>query len=64
MTSLGDATKSQSLYHLLIALADRIDEGAATYGEFMVKVRVNSASSEALAHLARAAGAVPSVRDV
>jgi len=64
MTSLGDATKSQSLYHLLIALADRVDEGAATYGEFMVKVRVNSASSEALAHLARAAGAVPSVRDV
>jgi hypothetical protein len=63
-TSLSGDNARDSLYALLQALADRVDEGASTYAEVMVKMRVSEDVADGLATLAREAGTNPDVRDV
>ncbi|MGH3500948.1 MAG: DUF499 domain-containing protein [Nocardioidaceae bacterium] len=63
-TSLSSGDARDALYLLLQALAERVDEDAASYAELMVKMRVNVTVVDALADLARDVGANPDVRDV
>ncbi len=53
-----------ALYALLLALADRVDDEAASYAELGVKMRMNGDAADALADMARQAGATPNVREV
>jgi hypothetical protein len=64
MTSLSDPAKRDAMFALLGQLMDLLDSGAISYGEFMVKVRVATTSSDALVDQVRATGAVPNVRAV
>jgi hypothetical protein len=63
-TSLTGDTARDSLYALLQGLADRVDEGAASYAEVMVKMRVSAEIAQSVAALVRGAGINPDVRDV
>ncbi len=62
-TSLLQDQPRDTLYTLLQALADVVDEGKSSYAEVMLKVRVRADNAEAIAELARKTGANPDVRD-
>ncbi|MBE4717295.1 AAA family ATPase [Pseudarthrobacter sp. AB1] len=63
-TSLLQDQPRDTLYALLQALADMVDEGKSSYAEVMFKVRVDGASADAVADLVRKAGGNPDLRDV
>jgi hypothetical protein len=62
-TSLSQDQPRDTLYALLQALADVVDEGKSSYAEVMLKVRVSADNADAIADLARKTGANPDVRD-
>lgn len=62
-TSLLQDEPRDSLYALLQALADLVDEGKSSYAEVMLKIRVNAESADALGDLARRSGINPDIRD-
>lgn len=64
MTNLRDPAKREALFDLLGQLMDRLDNGAITYGEFMVKLRVTMPANDELVEHIRATGTTPNVRDV
>lgn len=64
MTSLTDPSKRDALYDLLGRLMDQLDNGTISYGEFMVKLRIATPSSDELVEGVRAAGGTPNVRAV
>jgi hypothetical protein len=63
-TSLSGDKPKDALYTLLNELADRIDDGSASYAEVMVKIRVSSEAADSIASLIRGTGSTPDVRDV
>lgn len=63
-TSLSGDNPKDALYGLLNELADRVDDGSASYAEVMVKIRVSSEAAESIASLVRVTGSNPDVRDV
>lgn len=62
--SLNDDTNRDALYSLFQALANRVDEGTASFAQVQLRIRVNSEVSGGIADLVRALGAVPAVREV
>jgi hypothetical protein len=63
-TSLSSDTPKDALYALLHELADRVDDGSASYAEFMVKIRVTGDVADSIADLIRGTGTNPDVREV
>ena len=63
-TSLSSDTPKDALYALLHELADRVDDGSASYAEVMVKIRVSGEAAESIADLIRGTGTNPDVREV
>jgi hypothetical protein len=64
MTSLSDDVKRDNLRLLLRDLANAIDEGKASYAQFMVKVIVDSSVADGIAEDIRALGTTPTIRKV
>ncbi|WP_270886254.1 DUF499 domain-containing protein [Pedococcus sp. 5OH_020] len=62
-TSLLQDQPRDALYALLQALTDAVDGGKTSYAEVMLKVRMSADDADAIANLARDAGANPDVRD-
>jgi hypothetical protein len=63
-TSLSGDSPKDALYALLNELADRVDDGSASYAEVMVKLRVSSEAADSIANRIRETGSAPDVRDV
>ena len=63
-TSLSADTSRDALYALLNRLADKVDDGAASYAEVMVRIRVADSAADGIASLVRSAGGNPDVREV
>jgi hypothetical protein len=59
----SDATRD-ALYAVLQELADKVDEGSASYADLMLKIRVAANVAETLADLGRRTGTNVNVRDV
>lgn len=53
-----------ALYALLNELADRVDDGSASYAEVMVKMWVSREVADSIANLIRGTGTSPDVREV
>ena len=62
-TSLSSDNRKDALYALLHELADRVDDGSASYAEVMVKIRVNDEAADSIAALVRGTGTNPDVRE-
>jgi hypothetical protein len=62
--SLSTDTARDALYAFLQELADKVDEGTASYAELMVKIRLNGDAANALADVARRTGVPVDVREV
>ena len=63
-TSLSNEVARDALYTLLRELADRVDEGAVSYAEVMLKLRIDDKVAGGIAKLIRATGTEPDIRDV
>lgn len=63
-TSLSSDNAKDALYALLHELADRVDDGSASYAEVMVKIRVTAEVADSIAASIRGTGANPDVREV
>ena len=63
-TSLSSDAPKDALYALLHELADRVDDGSASYAEVMVKIRITSEAADSIADLIRGTGSNPDVREV
>lgn len=63
-TSLASDAARDALYTLLRELADRVDEGAVSYAEVMLKLRMESEVADGIAELIRATGTDPDVQNV
>ncbi len=63
-TSLSADNPRDALYALLNELADRVDDGSASYAEVMIKMRVSDEAADNIATLIRHTGSAPDVRDV
>jgi hypothetical protein len=64
MTSLSDDMKRDSVRLLLRDLANAIDEGKASYAQFMVKVIVDASVADDIAEDIRATGTTPTTKKV
>lgn len=62
--SLSSETARDAVYALMQQIADRVDEGAATYAEIMIKARISDAAVEDIAQAIRRTGVSPDIRDV
>lgn len=63
-TSLSGEAARDAVYVLLQKLADRVDEGAASYVEIMIKARISNTAADDIAEAVRCTGVNPDVRDV
>jgi hypothetical protein len=61
--SLSSDGVRDAVYALLQELADRVDEGAATYAEIMIKARISAAAVDDVAQAIRRTGADPDIRE-
>ncbi|MGC4864650.1 DUF499 domain-containing protein [Micromonospora sp. DT53] len=64
MVSLRDDERRNALRLLLLKVADRVDDGDASYMEVLLKVRVGQKAGKEIGDLAREAGVRPTMRDV
>lgn len=62
--SLSADASRDALYALLNELADKVDDGAASYAEVMVRIRVADSAADGIASLVRGAGGNPDIREV
>jgi hypothetical protein len=64
MCSLTDETRRDNVRLLLRNLANVIDEGRASYAQFMVKIIVDASVADGIAEDIRTAGTTPTMKEV